>query len=112
VLAYGFIINCQFLAKTDRNSVFLGRDPNISDWLYIMVSYMSFYGFFKKNQILAQNPWVLACGFPENHQFAAKTNRNSIFLGRDPHISNWVYIMVPYMSFTGFQNFQNFNQNP
>jgi hypothetical protein len=27
---------------------------------------------------------VLAYGFSENHQFATKTNQNSIFLSRDP----------------------------
>jgi hypothetical protein len=44
---------------------------------------------FKIIQILAQNPNVLAYGFTEDHQFAAKTNRNFVFLGRDPHILDW-----------------------
>jgi hypothetical protein len=35
------------MAKTDRNSIFHGRDPHIPDWLYIMVSYMILYGFKK-----------------------------------------------------------------
>jgi hypothetical protein len=30
-LAYGFTKNCQFTAKTDRNSVFHGLDPHILD---------------------------------------------------------------------------------
>jgi hypothetical protein len=45
VLAYGFTINRQFAAKTDRNSIFLGCDPHIPDRLYIMVLYLSFHGF-------------------------------------------------------------------
>jgi hypothetical protein len=51
---------------------------------------------------------VLAYGFTENQQFATKTERNLVLLGRDPHIPNWYYIMVPYMSFYGFSKFSNF----
>jgi hypothetical protein len=47
VLAYGFTKNPQFATKTDRNSVFLVRDPHTPDRLYLMVSYMCFYKFFK-----------------------------------------------------------------
>jgi hypothetical protein len=43
------------MVKTDRNSVFYGRDPHIPNWLYIMVSYMILYGF-KKIEIFAPNP--------------------------------------------------------
>jgi hypothetical protein len=32
VLAYGFTEDCQFVAKIDRNSVFLCRDSYIMDW--------------------------------------------------------------------------------
>jgi hypothetical protein len=49
-----------------------------------MVSYMSFYRF-SKFLLKIHN---LAYGFSENRQFAAKTDRNSVFLGRDPHILN------------------------
>jgi hypothetical protein len=45
VLAYGFSENCQFGAKTDRNSVFLGPDPRIANWLSITVPYFNFCGF-------------------------------------------------------------------
>jgi hypothetical protein len=41
---------------------------------------------FKKIQIFAQNRYVLAYGFTEYHKFAAKTDRNYVFLVRDPHI--------------------------
>jgi hypothetical protein len=44
-LNYGFNENCQFGAKTDRNSVFLGCDAHIVDRLSIIVMYMNFYGF-------------------------------------------------------------------
>jgi hypothetical protein len=49
VLADGSTKNGQFRAKTDRNWVFLGRDPHIADRLYIIVPYMSFYGFWKNS---------------------------------------------------------------
>jgi hypothetical protein len=57
---------------------------------------------FQKIKIFAQNPNVLAYGFSENHQLGAKSNRNSVFLGRDPHIVDRLYIMVLYMSFYEF----------
>jgi hypothetical protein len=44
-LAYGFSENGQFGAESDRNKVFLGRDPHIADQLYIMVLYTYFYRF-------------------------------------------------------------------
>jgi len=56
----------------------------------------------KKIKILAQNPKVLAFGFTEKRQFVAKTDRNSVFLGRDIHIPDRLYIMVLYINFYGF----------
>jgi hypothetical protein len=97
VLAYGCTENCQFGAKIDRNSVFLGRDPRIANRLSIVVPYLNFMGF-KKFHIFAQNPWVLACGFTENCQFGAKIDRNSVFLGRDPRTANLLSIVVPYFN--------------
>jgi hypothetical protein len=35
------------MIKTDRNSVFIGREAHIPDRLYIMVMYLKFYGFQK-----------------------------------------------------------------
>jgi hypothetical protein len=102
VLAYGFTENRQFVAKTNQNSVFLGCDHHISDQLYLMIPYKSFHGFFKKNQIFAQNPQLLAYGFTENHQFAEKADRNSVFISHDPHIRDRLYLMVLYMSFYVF----------
>jgi hypothetical protein len=85
VLAYGFTKNHLFAAKTDQNSVFLGRDLHILNQKYIKVPYVIFneFYFFK---IFTQNPYVLAYGFTENHHFVAKTDLNYIFFGRDPHI--------------------------
>jgi hypothetical protein len=100
VLAYSFTENHQFTVKTDRNSVFLGREAYILNRLYIMVPYMSFYRFQKKNQILVQNSSVLAYGFTKNCQFAIKIDRNSVFLGHKACIPDWLYIMLPYMSFS------------
>jgi hypothetical protein len=57
---------------------------------------------FKKFQIFAQNPLVLAYGFSKSRLFAVKTDRNSIFPGCNRHIIDGQYIMAPYMSFYGF----------
>jgi hypothetical protein len=57
---------------------------------------------FEKFHIFARNPWVLAYGFTENCQFGAKTDRNSVFLRRDPRIANRLSITVPYFNFYGF----------
>jgi hypothetical protein len=84
VSAYGFTENYQFAAKTDQNYIFLCRGPHILDWLYLMVPHMIFYEFSKKNQIFAQNLYVLAYGFTENRQFMTKTDRNSVYVGRHP----------------------------
>jgi len=45
LLAFGFTQKRQFVAKIDRNSVFLDRDPYIPDRLYLMDMYIIFYGF-------------------------------------------------------------------
>jgi hypothetical protein len=60
---------------------------------------------FKKIQILAQNPKVLAFGFTEKCQFVTKTNINSVFVGREAHIPDRLYIMVIYLKFYGFNFF-------
>jgi hypothetical protein len=51
----------QFMAKTDWNSVFLDHVAHMPDRLYIIVSYMSFYGFyfFKKIHSKSIGPTVL-----------------------------------------------------
>jgi hypothetical protein len=48
VLSYSFTEKHQFSAKIGQNSVFVHCDPHILDHLYLMVAYISFYGFFKK----------------------------------------------------------------
>jgi hypothetical protein len=40
-----FYLKCQFVVITNWNFVFLDCDPRISDQLYLMVMYISFYGF-------------------------------------------------------------------
>jgi hypothetical protein len=57
---------------------------------------------FQKNQIFAQNPQLLAYDFTEIASLEAKTDWNSVLLGRDLHTQDWLYITVPYMSFYGF----------
>jgi hypothetical protein len=60
---------------------------------------------FKKIHIFGQNPRVLVHGFTENCQFGAKTNPKSVFLGRDPRITNRLSIMVPYMKLNVLKKF-------
>jgi hypothetical protein len=62
-----------------------------------MVMYIIFM-HFKYIQILSQNPNVLVFGFTVKHQFVAKIERNSIFLGHEVHIPDHLYIMVMYRS--------------
>ncbi len=57
---------------------------------------------FKKIQILAKNSKVLTFDFTEKCQFVKKTDQNSVFFYRDPHISDRLYLMVPYMGFCEF----------
>jgi hypothetical protein len=45
VLAFDSTEKCQFVTKTDRNTVFIGRGAHILDRLYIMVLYLKFYRF-------------------------------------------------------------------
>jgi hypothetical protein len=103
LLAFEFIKKYQFVAKTNRNFVFHGCEAHILDQLYIIVMYISF-NRFKKIQISARNTKVLAFGFTDKRQFVVKTERNSIFLCRESHISHRLYIMVMYISFYGLKN--------
>jgi hypothetical protein len=57
---------------------------------------------FKEIHIFRQNPTVLVYDITENCQFGAKTDRNSVFLGRGPRIANLLSITVPYFNFYGF----------
>jgi hypothetical protein len=58
VLANGFTENCQFGAKTDRNSVFLGHDTHIVNRLSITVPYFIFYGFWKISHFCSKSMGV------------------------------------------------------
>jgi hypothetical protein len=145
VLAFGFTEKCQFVRKTDRNSIFYGPKAHIIDLLYIMVVCISFDWFKntkfsskskvislrfnqkmpvcgKKNWTKLRISWwwwpyfelvikychlynflhvlnflkfwlkiqMLAFNFTKKCQFVIKTNRNSIFIGREAHILNWL----------------------
>jgi hypothetical protein len=63
-LAFGFIEECQFEAKIDRNPIFLGRKAQISDWLHIMVMHTCFYDF-KKNSIFTSKSKGISPFFTE-----------------------------------------------
>jgi hypothetical protein len=67
---------------------------------------------FKKIQIWFHNPKCLAFDFTQKRYFAAKTNRNSVFLGRKVQMSDHLHIMVSYICFYGFKNIKISSQNP
>jgi hypothetical protein len=107
VLAYGFTENCQFGAKTDRNSVFLRRDPRIANRLSITVPYFNFYGFWKISHFCSKSMGV-SLRFYRKLPVWDKTDRNSVFPGRDPRIANRLLITVPYFIFYGFWKISHF----
>jgi hypothetical protein len=107
VLANGFTVICQFGAKTDQNSVFLGRDPGIANRLSITVPYFSFYGFWKISHFCSKSMGV-SLRFYRKWPVWGKTDRNSVFLGRDPHIANRLSITVRYFNFYGFWKISHF----
>jgi hypothetical protein len=45
---------------------------------------------------------MLGYGFTENRWFRAKSDRDSVFLGLEPHIVDRLYITVMYISFYMF----------
>jgi hypothetical protein len=47
------------MIKTDRNSVFIGREAHIPDRLYIMVMYLKFYGFQKISNLGSKSNGVI-----------------------------------------------------
>jgi hypothetical protein len=51
---------------------------------------------------------MLAYGFTKNRQFGVKIDRNSVFLSREWHITDWLFITFPCMSFYGFWKNSNF----
>jgi hypothetical protein len=85
--------------KTDQDSILLVHKAHIPNRLYKRAPYISFYEFFF--QISAQNIKELAFGFTEKHQFSAKTDRNSVFLGREAQILDRLHKMILYIIFYG-----------
>jgi hypothetical protein len=50
VLVFSSTKKCQFVVKTDGNSIFLDRETHIPNRLYIMVIYISFDEFGSKSK--------------------------------------------------------------
>jgi hypothetical protein len=67
-------------------------------------------GFEKENQFFYQNPQS-AFDFIKKRQFVVNTDQNSVFLRREAHIPNLLYIKVIYVSFMGFLKIQSLDQN-
>jgi hypothetical protein len=104
--AYGFTKNLQIGEKLTETRYFFIVTPYYASILYNNHIY-EFLHVLKKLKVLLKIH-RLAYDFTENHQFGVKTDRNSIFLGRDRHILDRLYITVPYMSFYGFFKKSNF----
>jgi hypothetical protein len=100
VLAYGFTENCQFRAKTDRNSVFLGRDPRIANRLSITVPYFNFYGFWQISHLRSKSMGVSLRFYRKLPIWGVNWLKLCIF-GCDRRITNQLSIMVSYFSFYG-----------
>jgi len=96
---YGKLPVC---GKNCRNSIFLSHDPRIVNRLSITVPYFNFYGFSKISHFCSKSKGVSLRFYQKIAILGAKTDRNSVFLGRDPRIANWVSIMVPDFNFYGF----------
>jgi hypothetical protein len=120
---YGFSKNLNFRSKSISVSLRFSRKSPVYDkiWpkLYISWSWPTYFILVILNGLLYEFLWVfkkfkfllkmvLDYGFTENRQFAAKTDRNSVFLGPDTHISDRLYLMVLYMSFYRFSKISNF----
>jgi hypothetical protein len=79
--------------------------------LRIYWSWLSYSGLVVPNGLAYEFLWVkknsskstgVSLRFYQNSQFAAKMDQNSVFQWRDPHILDWKYQIVPYMSFYVF----------
>jgi hypothetical protein len=93
--------------QTDRNSVFPGRDPRIVNRLPITVPYFIFYWFWKISHFCSKSMGV-SLRFYQKLPVWGKTDRNSIFLGREPRIANRLSITVPHFNFYGFWKISHF----
>jgi hypothetical protein len=107
VLAYGFTENCQFGAKTDRNSVFLGHHPHIANRLSITVPYFNFYGFWQISHFRSKSMGVSLWFYRKLPIWGENWPKLRIF-GCDRRIANQLSITVPYFSFYGFWKFSHF----
>jgi hypothetical protein len=87
--------------KTDRTSVFISREAHSLDRLYIMVMNINFYRFLKNSNFDSKSKGV-SLQFYRKMLFYDKTDRNSVFLYREAHIPDRLYIMVLYINFYMF----------
>jgi hypothetical protein len=103
-----FTKNRQFGAKSDWNSIFLGRDPHIIDQLSITVPYMNFYGFWKSSNFRSKCIGVSLRFYRKSPVWDKNWSKLRISWSW-PHIGDWLYITVPYMSFYGFRKNSKFH---
>jgi hypothetical protein len=108
VLAYDFSKNCQSGGKHRSKLRISWSRPQYCKSVIYNGLIFQFLRVLKNFTFFARNPKVLAYGFAENCQFGAKTDRNSVFLGRDRRIANWLSVTVPYFNFYGFWKISHF----
>jgi hypothetical protein len=107
VLAYGFTKNSQFSTKTDRNSVFLGRDPRIANRLSITVPYFNFYGFWKFSHFCSKSNGVSLWFYRKFLVRGKNWSKLHISWLWPPYCESVIY-KIPYFNFYGFWKISHF----
>jgi hypothetical protein len=121
----GFSKNSNFRSKYIGDSLWFYRKWAVwgKNWPKLSISWSlsSYYGLIIHNSLVYEFLQVLkklkfslkirrdAYGYTKNHQFGAKIDRNSVFLGRNPYIADRLCITVSYMSFYRFWKIPNFH---
>jgi hypothetical protein len=93
-VSFQFYGKLPFVMKTDRRSVFLSYDDNISAWLDILLLYIIFW-ICKNMEFLTQNSKGLR--FYRKQLFTVKNDWKIIFLRHVTNILSRLYAMVLYI---------------
>jgi hypothetical protein len=105
VLAYGFTENCQFGAKTDRNSVFLCRDTRIVNQLSITVPYFNFYGFWKISHFSSKSKGVSLRFYRKLPVWGKNWSKLRISVSWHPYCESVIYNGLVFQFFWVLKNF-------
>jgi hypothetical protein len=112
VLAYGFSENCQFRAKTDRNSVFLGCDPRIANTLSIMVPYFNFYEFWKISHFCSKSKAVSLQFYRKLSVWGKNRSKLHISVSWPPYYESVIHNGTVFQFLRVLKKFNIFARNP